>query len=238
MTENAPLPGMQTEVVNSTATEVFIGGGRGAGATTAIYFAWNKHRKEVGAKARGLIVFPYHAAARFAFTDNAHRFIDRTAKRFTHDYSFHWDDGSRLSFAYATDHGNAEPFYGRTASFLAFDGAEMYESADVVDEICRYVRDIPHVPYRRIVTGHPPIDPQKPSWLRDRYVDKAPRMERFWRMDASRPGGWIDCQSIPGNIYGNRFLSGEDYDRVIESTFADNALWRAWRNGAWTFGEV
>ena len=235
-----PMPGMQSDVVNSDVTEAFIGGARGAGATTAIFMAWEKHLADVGGAARGVVAFPFYNMARFHF-DEMVRELAPGCRAHLVNLRFDYDNGASLSLSW-TGEATGVKLFSRfcfpEASFLAFDNADWYESQSVVDDVCSIVRPVPRVKYRRIITGHPPICPDGPSWLRDRYVGKAPDGEEFWRKDSTSPTLWTKCRFFPAAATSNGFLWTREMEERVALTFGRGSReWNRLYHGEWVEDE-
>lgn len=232
-----PLPGMQSDVINSDVTEAFIGGARGAGATTAIFMAWEKHLADVCGAARGVVVFPFYNVARHHF-DGMVRGLAPGCRANLINLRFDYDNGASLSLSWTGDATGVKlfsRFCSPWASFLAFDNADWYESPAVVDDVCSIVRPIRSVKHRRIITGHPPIRPDAPSWLRDRYVGKAPLGEEFWRKDTTSPTLWTKCRFFPATAASNGFLwTHETAERVAMAFGRGSNEWNRLYHGEWS----
>lgn len=233
MSDWSPQPGMQQFVMNCDVEDIFIGGGRGGGATDVSIAKWMRHRSEIGGNARGLFVRKYWAQLNELVPRMVELYAGAVFSR--PNMTFRWDDGSSLRLLPCRAMGNDIcKFYGLAASYLAFDGADFWDTSDVVDAVSLAVSTAYACQKQRIITGHPIVGKKREDWLRKRYVDgRKPRVPFEWNDPGSRSGRRTSV-FVPVSFSENIAMNDADpqyRERILASCDAKTA--DALLNGSW-----
>lgn len=228
----SPQPGMQQFVIDSDIEDIFIGAGRGAGATDVAIAAWLKHRERAWPGASGLFIVRHPFQSHW-IVRRMREIYEPTCPDFTRSETmFRWPDGSSLRIANLHSDYHLRRLAGLSVDYLVFDDTDTWTTPNLVDELSLSVFGKSGVPCKRILTGHPPADPKrlKSDWRYKRYVeDRLPLKPFTWDDPGSRTGKRTSV-FVPANVFGNEHLSG--YEEKLRAVMDDD-MRRAWLYGEW-----
>lgn len=233
----APQPGPQTAGITCPVEDLFYGGARGGGKTDYLIGDFAAHAGRYGENARGII---------FRRTYSELEEVERRALQvygrlgWTYNSSkrqFTAPNGAVLRLRYLLRKADAAKYQGHSYTWMAFDEAGNWPSAEPLDLLWACLRSAVGVPCVRRVTGNPGGPGH--LWLRARYVEPHPEGMlpfRYQPQPEDNPNLWVEAVYIPSTVDDNLLLVQNDpgyINRIAASAHGNKALWQAWRFGDW-----
>ena len=241
-----PIPGSTQEIaVDTRADQTLFAGTRGCGKTAAQLFCFRSYvGLGYGAYWCGIIfdveykpLEDLKAQAKKFFLNNGDGCVWRDSKA---DYYFEWPAGERLYLRACKTARDAENYKGHSYSFIGFNEVSKWGTSEVLDLMLatqRSASPIKGMPRLVFMTTNP--DGPGVPWLKDRFVDCAPRgvmVEELIEVDV----GDNRTVKVPktkiclvGHYIENEYFTLEDIANLKMSVANNPELEAAWLRCDW-----
>lgn len=168
-----PIPGPQTAFLECPAFEVFFGGARGGGKTTALLLDWAKHVNLYGKHAHGLLIVKEFLQVASVIHESKKVFTPLGWGWNESDKTWISKDGSRLRFDHLEEANRAIAYLGWSLSWVGVDNITRFsDPKDIMILKARLRPEKGIKPYFK-ATGEPAG--LGFAWVKARYVDPDPK---------------------------------------------------------------
>lgn len=228
----SPQPGPQTLLVTCPVADVFYGGARGGGKTDGLLGDFAAHGGEYGVAARGILFRRTYPELEEVIRRSREIYGPMGWKYTANDHTWAAPNGATLRLRFLERDSDADKYQGHQYTWMGFDEAQQWLHSEPIDKLWGSLRSAHGVPCVRRLTGNPPA----PSWLKERYIDRAAPLAPFQYQPQPdlRPDIAIEAVFIPAKLEDNPLLMQNDPD--YESRLAavgGSRLYEAWRHGRW-----
>ena len=194
MIEYQLTPVQQRVMVVPAEFDVFLGGGRGGGKSTAIALLIMRHLAEHGAGARALYLRQsYRGAADFSLlTQELFPQAFPGARFNATDGTWKFPGGGTLEIGQMRDQSEYSKFQGRSMTLIAVDEAGQFGDPRLIDLLRSNLRAGKGIPTRFIMAANPGGPGHQ--WLASRYVFGNVPWKPFTEKASGRQ--WVHCPSV------------------------------------------
>lgn len=210
--------------------DLFLGGGRGGGKSTAEALLCLRHGEQYKERARMLYIRrSYKGLADFELTTRElFTRIYGTAARFNaSEHVWRLPSGAYLEMGQLESHADYAKYQGRSFTLLLVDEAGQYATPELIDMLRSNLRGPTEIPIRVILAANP--GGVGHHWLAKRYVFQSAPWKPFHETKSKRL--WIYA---PSTFTENPFIDQAQYSDQLESSCPeDPELLKAWRTGDW-----
>jgi hypothetical protein len=234
-----PQKGPQTWFLQCPVFEIFLGGARGGGKTDSIIGDFASHADLYGADAIGLCIRRERTQLKELIERSRQVYTPIGAKYTSTDSMWRFPNGSRLTFAYLENDGDAEAYQGHSYSRLYVEELGNFPRPEPIFKLMACVRSAnPNVKVGFRATGNPGGPGH--SWIKRRYIDPAPRGMKVLKNKFKNPFTgeevYLDRVFIPSRVTDNKYTNNSEYIARLKMSGGPKLV-RAWLLGDWTYIE-
>jgi hypothetical protein len=227
----APQPGPQTDLIECSCPEVFMGGARGGGKTDGVLAKWAIKSMRYGSAFNAMMFRKTTVASQDAIERSKELFVPIGGVLANEVWKM--PGGGRVGFGYLDSLSDADVWQGRNLTDVWIEEVGHYASPDVIWRLFGVLRSAHGVPVQMILTGNPGNAGQ--HWISDRYeLVPFPRDTRI--LSRALPNGKTHKVAvIPSRIRNNRILMENDPGYIDRLHMVGSAkLVKAWLEGDWS----
>lgn len=224
-----PHAGPQTSFLSCPVFEIFFGGARGGGKTTAVLGEFGAHAGRYGQGAIGLMV--RRERTQLIETIEAAKliYLPLGASYKETDKLFTFPNGARLRMAYLERDADAEAYQGHEYTRVYVEELGNFPDPAPIKKLFATLRSRTGVPVGFRATGNPGGPGH--TWVRSRYIDPAPM---GYKVLTDADTG-LERVFIPSRIQDNPTLLNNDpgYVQRLKASGSPELV-RAWLEGDWS----
>jgi hypothetical protein len=236
-----PQPGPQTLLLkNRHEFEIFMGGSRWGGKSTASILDFIYHQEEYGRKAMGLALRRTFRELE-DFIRLAHEFFPKFGGVWTNSTAQHatyvFPNGATIKFRHLDNDADAVHFLGHTYTRIYIEEAGSFPTPEPIFKLMATLQ-VPEVACGIRLNSNP--GGAGTGWLRDRYISPAPQggvlIPTKYEVPDAVTGKLMTViknrMFIPTYTKDNKFrYTGDTVANLYEATGGDPLLRRAWVDG-------
>ena len=224
-----PQEGPQTEMLQSSAFEVFFGGARGGGKTDGLIGDYLQDLEKWGAAWRGILIRRSYPELEDVMVRCQEILPAYGGVWHEKNKTWTFPGGAYLRLKFMEHDTDWMKYQGHSYTWIGWDELPQHPVASNYEKMTACARSIHGAPVRVRSTGNPACPGQ--IWVNDRFIDVAP--PRSIIKVLTEDGQELTRQFIPASVYDNKRLLEKDPQYLYRRKALPEGLRKAWLEGDW-----